>query len=218
MANKSGNAYGLTLLCPIRPGVPPDTGDGLDRQCYAAHLRHLLHGVRVSADSPMARVPNTYLCRFFLLEDVPYQGSPALREGLKSSYLVFSSNFHGELEPYLEGMWKAIEPEIRAILNHCVGFDDRAFPDLPGFVAYIKKCQVTTTFFFNGSTDQPLAEQLKGLFLKQEFSKFAFENQGKSPRELQEAFRQFVKLTQPEKLDGPTWKPGVYHIEKVVSK
>jgi hypothetical protein len=209
MANKSGNAYALTVLCPIRGGVPP-TGS----QSHTALLQELLQTLHLNEESPMAQVPNTYLCRFWVLGDVLYQGKPGFLDHLKSDYLVFSSNFYGELEPYLEGMWKAIEAGIRFILGHCV--DGDSVSDAPSFVEYIKKCQVTTTFFFNGSTDEPLAQQLKNLYLKQEFSKFAFENQGTSPGALQEAFAAFVQRTQPQNLDGPTWAAGAYHLDKVV--
>jgi len=212
MANKSGNAYALTVLCPIRNGVPPGAPPG--GQSYTALLRNQLQTLHVNEESPMAKVPNNYLCRFWVLSDVPYQGKPAFREHLKSDYLVFSSNFYGELEPYLEGMWKALEAGIRAILGHCFGSE--TVTNAKSFIEYIKKCQVTTTFFFNGSTDEPLAQQLKNLYLKQELSKFAFENQGKSAPELQAAFREFVQRTQPANLSGPTWAAGAYHLDRVV--
>jgi hypothetical protein len=215
MANRSGNAYALTLLCPILPGSPKKAPEGMDDQTYADLIRTELFQLRVGQDSPMARVPNTYLSRLFVLNDVPYQGYPAVLENLKSSYLVFSSNFHGELEDYLRGMWREVEQEIRAILRYCVGFDDRV-TNVESFIDYVKKCQVTTTFFFNGSTDESLAEQLKSLYLKQEFSKFVFANQGKSAGEIQKAFAAFVIRTQPANLASPTWKPGAYHLDKVV--
>jgi hypothetical protein len=210
MANKSGNAYALTILCPILGGVPPDSPTG--GQTHTTLLRNLLQTLHLNEESPMAKVPNTYLCRFWVLSDVPYQGKPAFLEHLKSDYLVFSSNFYGELEPYLEGMWNALKEGVLAILGHCVAHE--TVHDAPSFIAYIKKCQITTTFFFNGSTDEPLAQQLKNLYLKQEFSKFAFENQGKSAGALQEAFREFVRRTQPANLTGPTWAAGAYHLDK----
>jgi hypothetical protein len=212
MANKRGDAYALTILCPILPGAP-DSGAGTNNQTYTTLLRDKLQAVHVNEESPMAKVPNTYLCRFYVLSDVPYQGTPAFMEHLKSDYLVFSSNFYGELEPYLQGMWKVLEQEIRSILWHCVS--GGCVRDAPSFVEYIKKCQVTTTFFFNGSTDEPLAQQLKNLYLKQEFSKFVFENQGKSAPDLQAAFIQFVDQTRPSNLNGPTWRAGAYHLDRV---
>jgi hypothetical protein len=213
MANKSGNAYALTILCPILGGAPPDESGTPGGQTYTALLRSRLQTLHVNEESPMAMVPNTYLCRFWVLSDVPYQGSPAFLEHLKSNYLVFSSNFHGELEPYLEGMWNALKDGVLAILWHCVGHE--TVRDAASFIEYVKKCQITTTFFFNGSTDEPLAEQLKGLYLKQEFSKFAFANQGKSAAEVQAAFAEFVLIAQPESLAGPTWAAGAYHLDRV---
>ena len=213
MANKSGNAYALTVLCPIRGGLPPASSAGRG-QTYTALLQKQLQELHMNEQSPMAQVPNTYLCRFWVLSDVPYQGKPAFLEHLKSDYLVFSSDFHGELDRYLEGMWNALEAGVRAILWHCVGGE--AVNDAKSFIEYIKRCQVTTTFFFNGATDEPLAQQLKNLYLKQEFSKFAFENQGKTAQELQAAFREFVARTQPANISGPTWAAGAYHLDRVV--
>ncbi len=215
MPNKSGNAYALTLLCPLRDGVPTQYPEGMEGQTHAACARYMLQDVlRVSENSPMAKVPNTYLSRFYILNDVPYQGKPAVLEHLKSNYLVFSANFHGELEPWLTGMWRAIEADIRGLMRHCYGFE--TVHDSASFIAYIKKCQVETMFFFDGSTDEPVAEQLKNLYLKQEFSKFVFENQGRDARELQAAFLEFVRSARPDDLTGPTWQPGAYKLESVV--
>ena len=81
----------------------------MDDQTYADVIRYQLQQLRVNEESPMARVPNTYLSRLWVLNDVPYQGRPAVLEHLKSNYLVFSSNFHGELDDYLKGMWRDVE-------------------------------------------------------------------------------------------------------------
>ncbi len=214
MANKSGNAYGLTVLCPILQGLAKHAPDGMNDQTYADLVRFRLQRLAVNELSPMARVPNTYLSRLWVLDDVPYQGRPAVLEHLKSNYLVFSSNFHGELDDYLRGMWSAVEPDIRAILQYCVGFD--RVTDATTFIDYVKRCQVETTFYFNGSSDEPLAVQLKGLYLKQELAKFAAANQGKSAADLQAAFKEFVARVQPSNLARPTWKPGAYHLDRAV--
>jgi hypothetical protein len=215
MANKSGNAYGLTVLCPILQGGPLNAAGDMEGPTYASIMRYQLQKLGCNSDSPMAKVPNTYLCRFYVLNDVQFQGKPAHLDHLKSDYLVFSSNFHGELEPYLEGLWSAVGSLVSVFLKNCVGFD--SVHDSASFVAYIRKCQVTTTFFFVGSTDESLEEQLKGLYLKQEFSKFVFENQGKSAAELQVAFRRFTARTQPGNPSAPTWSAGAVSLETAVT-
>ncbi len=207
MPNKSGNAYGLTTFCPIRNGYQGN-------QSYAAEIRNRLEDLGLNENSPMASVPNTYLCRFYVLDNVFYEGKPADLEELRSKYLVFTSNFHGDLEPYLQGMWNTASDQIRPIWEFCVGFDK--VHDANSFVAYIKRCQVNTTFFFNGSTDDPLDEQLKSLYLKQELTKFVYEHQGQSAEELQQAFKEFVARTRPADLSRPTWRPGAAKLENAV--
>jgi hypothetical protein len=121
MANQSGDAFALTILCPILIGSPQ--GSSSAGETHTALLRDQLQTLHMNEESPMARVPNTYLCRFYVLDDVPYQGKPAYLEHLKSNYLVFSSDFHGGLEAYLTGMWQALKEEILAVLRHCVGHE-----------------------------------------------------------------------------------------------
>ncbi len=216
MANTSGAAYALTLLCPIKQGdVTGDQESHLVNQSHAANIRHVLQRFGIDHHSPMAKAPNTYLCRFYILNDVFYEGKPAIYEQLQSQYLVFSSNFYGERDTYLAGMWTAIESDIRDVWSHCVGFD--SVRDAASFINYIDRCQVKTTFFFNGSTDEPLADQLKSLYLKQELSKFAFANQGRTAAELQKAFQAFVATTKPSVVEGPTWRAGAGTLAEVTT-
>ncbi len=104
-------------------------------------------------------------------------------------------------------MWEAAETAVKEIWKDCVAFD--GVHTAEDFVDYVKKCQVDNDLFFNGSTDESLAEQLKSLYLKQEFTRFAYENQGLSAVELQKNCKDFVQRTQPSNLDGPSWSPGV---------
>jgi hypothetical protein len=209
MPNKSGNAYALTCLCPIWAGID-------NHRSHAAMTRDRLQDwdLQPNEASPMAHVPNTYMCRFFILNDLIYQSKPAQEDHLKSKYLVFTTNFHGELEQYLKGMWGAAEDAVKEIWQYCVGFE--RVNDADSFVRYIKKCQIKTTFFFNGSTDEALDVQLKSLYLKQEFSKFVYQNQGKRGEDLRQAFGEFVAANRPDDLSGPTWKPGASDLNTVV--
>jgi hypothetical protein len=182
----------------------------------------------------MAKVPQTYLCRFFVLDDVFTQSlgggdffgtvndilsivSDRARrralpreDHLKSRYLVFSCNFHGDLDTYLRGMWSAMNNEIRHAWEFCYAFDE--VKDADGFIAYIKKCQLTASLFFVGSTDDPLEEQLKSLYIKQEFGKFVVEHQGLPAADLQRAYREFIQRVEPRNLAAPSWEPGQYKL------
>jgi hypothetical protein len=208
MANERGNAYGLTTLCPLL--------DDRDRnESLAAILRARLAALPLDERSPMARVPNTYLCRFFVLDEVRYQDRPALEDGLRSKYLVFVSEFHGKLDPYLRGMWDAARPAIEPLWEFCVAFKGEV-TNADSFVRYIQRCQVTTTYYFDGSNDLPLAEQLKALYLKQEFAKFVCQHQGLGAAETKAAFLEFVQRAEPANLAGPTWRPGASSLDVAV--
>ncbi len=202
MGNRVGNAYGLTVLIPIKHGA-----DG--NRAYDKLIRDQLQKWPLAKQSPLASVPNTYLARLFLLNDVFYEGAPATEDHLKSKYLVFSSNFFGDLDTYLTGMWDALDDLLKDFLQHCVAFDK--VQSSTDFVKYIKRCQINNSLFFNGSTDKPLAEQLKALYVKQAFVHFAFLSQHfryegpDGAGKLQAAFKRFVEHIQIDKIDEPSW-------------
>src|SRR5581483_1257505 len=99
MANKSGNIYGLTILSPVRRHDVGEVSNALRIRQYLAKLdRH--------KQSPFARVTSTHMARLVVLDDVVYVGTPAIEEHLKSHYLVFESNFDGDLDTYLECLAK----------------------------------------------------------------------------------------------------------------
>lgn len=200
MANEFGESYGLTTLCPIINGVE-------EGQAHDKSVRRLLQTLPTDEGSPFAKIPNTYLARLFILNDVFFQqGNEVARDQLKSKYLVFTSNFHGKLDDYLSGMWHNQQDIVTSIWAHCVGFDQ--VTDAHSFIQYIKKCQLTTTLFFNGSTDKSLKEQLKALYVKQAFTEFALTQQNRPASELRTAFNNFMQNIQIDNLNDPSYRPG----------
>lgn len=231
MATKNGKATALTVLSPIKNGA-------LGEVSYADITRERCLRLPIHEKSPFTKVPNTYLARLFILDDVFYESLPAndavfnfsditaffsdaarknalpRKDHLKSKYLVFSSNFYGNLDDYLTGMWEhwsftnheGTQCNVRHIWEHCVAFD--RVENSNDFITYIKKCQLDASLFFNGSTDDSLQEQLKSLYLKQEFTKFAIAHQGKEAAEIQQAFKGFIERVQPDNLNAPSWPPG----------
>jgi len=230
--NQSGSAYALTTLSPIRDG---HTADNI---AFADTVRDRLQGWNAEPNSPMALVPNTYLCRLFVLDDVYTESLPSAgildtlsdllpvvpdwlrrralpaEDHLKSRYLVFCCNFHGgpagDLDGYLRGMWRAIGPRLREAWEYCWGFE--TVTDADAFIAYIKRCQLPAALYFNGSNDDPLAEQLKALYLKQEFARFAVDNQGLDAATLRARLQTFMQRTAPANLAAPTWTAGHYSL------
>ncbi len=229
MANVSNKACALTCLSPIQKGH-------LAGIAYSDEVRRRLQNWGLNEQSPMAKVPQTYLCRYFVLDDVYSESLSGTDFGgtwynilsifsdrfrraalpkedhLQSKYLVWCCNIHGDPDAYLRGMWAAIGEDIRQLWGFCYGFD--RVRDAESFIAYIRKCQLSAALFFVGSNDEPLPKQLKGLYLKQEFSRFVSEHQGLPAEQLQQAYQAFMQRVEPANLATPTWRPGQSTLQK----
>jgi hypothetical protein len=179
MANRSGQVYGLTILCPIIEN------DRLDI-CHSMELRWYLGHLPRDHKSPFARISSTYLARLVVMDDVVYVGAPACEEHLKSRYLVFETNFDGDLDEYLTRMARETPEFVDAVWKHCVGYP--GISDTAAFVAYMKKCQVPTTFFFADVNNRTVERTLKAFQTQSALAHFIEKHQGKPPAEMQREF------------------------------
>lgn len=181
MPNQSGNVYGLTILSPIR-GDKTEISHNLAIRMYLANLDR-------GENSPFARVSSTHMARLVVMDDVVYVGMPACEEHLKSQYLIFESNFDGDLDTYLGRMAREIPEHVHAVWQHCVGYP--GIDDVGAFTTYMKKCQLTTTFYFADVNDKTVQQTLRALRTQSALAVFIEENQGKEPAEMQRAFAAF---------------------------
>lgn len=186
MANQNGNMYGLTILSPI-------IDDPKIKTSHDTALRMYLQNMHRHESSPFAKVSGTHICRLVVMDDVVFVGNPAKEEHLKSKYLIFNSNLYGGLDAYLEEMARKIPEVVHAIWSHCIGYPGVSDPK--AFAAYMKKCQIETTFFFADVNDKTVEQTLQALQTKVEFAAFIEQNQGKSPAELQREFGAFWERT-----------------------
>jgi hypothetical protein len=179
MANQSGQIYGLTILSPILEG------DSIDIS-HAMAVRWYLAGLPRNHASPLARVSGTHFARLVVMDDVVFVGSPAREEHLKSRYLIFESNFDGDLDPYLTRMAQEIPDFVDSVWKHCVGYP--GVTDPAAFVAYMKKCQIETTFFFADVNNSTVRQNLIALQVQAALAHFIERNQGKPAAEIQKSF------------------------------
>ena len=112
--NVSGQAYALTVLTPILDG-------------HAAELTAHLDALPEGDASPLARVPGH--APRALGGDRPGQvpgprAAPA-RLARRAARLLFTSNFDGELDPYLERLQTGLGEDADAIWGHCRGYPGR---------------------------------------------------------------------------------------------
>ena len=102
------NPRGLCVLAPIADG----RADELRR-----HLRELPTGAR----SPLIRVHGTHYARWTIVHLEDTDGNPLPRSE-RPLFLLFSSEFDGELEPYVARLCRRLGPDGHAIWRHCEGY------------------------------------------------------------------------------------------------
>jgi hypothetical protein len=179
MANQSGQVYGLTILSPIIEDERLDICHSMELRWYLGHLPR-------DHKSPFAQISSTYLARLVVMDDVVYVGAPACEEHLKSRYLIFETNFDGDLDTYLRRMAEETPEFVEEVWKHCVGFP--GVSDTAAFIAYMKKCQIATTFFFADVNNRTVQETLRALQTQSALARFIEKHQGKPPAEIQREF------------------------------
>ena len=194
MPNQSGTVYGLTILSPI-------LNDETATPSHDLQIRDYLATLPTGDQSPFALAPGTHLARLVVMDDVVFVGAPAIEEHLQSKYLIFESNCDGDLDSYLAGLAAAAPQHLDAIWSHCVGYPGAA--STQAFVAYMKACQIETTFFFAAVNDKSVPETLRALQTQRAVADFISGHQGCEPARLQAEFATFVTRLRSEPLPRP---------------
>jgi hypothetical protein len=185
MPNQSGSVYGLTILSPIKDDPQAEISHNLAIRMYLSTLpRH--------RNSPFAKVSSTHFARLVVMDDVVYEGMPSCEEHLKRQYLIFESNFDGDLDTYLRAMASEIGDEVHEVWQHCIGYP--GVSDVNLFVAYMKKCQIETTFYFAAVNDKTVPETLVALQTQSAVAAFIEKHQGQPVAVVQKAFGELVQF------------------------
>ena len=176
MPDIDNGQYFLTVLAPVDNRRALDTSGMTTSPVHA--LREALErmptamqtpaAVASGRNAPFARSTRIHFARFFIIDDVNFNGRPAADsiiataaktnvlvpgavDQLSTPYLAFVLDFDPDAhadEPrtFLESLW-ADTPELKEIFRHCWNFDPACRPN--EFADYILKCRVETTMPFH---------------------------------------------------------------------
>jgi hypothetical protein len=174
-ANISGQAYAFMAMTPVKPG---------EEAGLAAYLR----GLRAAGPSPFARLARTHLARFVIVPDFHNDRSWKQRkeEHLDLPYLIFTSNFDGDLDSYLDELCRELAPEAQQIWGRCIGCPEQAGG--AALKRYLKHNQINTGIFFAAYGDAPIGKVKRSLDERERVIEFARTAQGLDPAALQQRF------------------------------
>ena len=170
MSNYYGKFYGYTGLFPIL--------DNNESHNHLTELRSLLSTLPDSEGSLFSRSGLVHGARFFILDDVVYNGHPTPEEHLKNAYLVLSMTFDGELEQLAERISALGESDWDKVMAHCHSVSDTKRPH-EVVLEQLRKGQVTTSFLYVDA-DKNLESTLKSLLLQRKVADLIANAQGAS--------------------------------------
>jgi hypothetical protein len=173
--NVSGQAYAFLAMTPIMPSEEEP-------------LRTYLDGLRERGPSPLAKLPRTHMGRFVIVEDFVNDASWNQRkpDHLAMPYLIFTSNFDGDLDSYLDELCEKLAPEAKEIWGRCVGCPESA--DGSALKKYLKHNQIDTGVFFTPYGEATVAKVKAALRQRDRMIVFACGHQGVEPEALHAAF------------------------------
>lgn len=174
-ANVSGQAYAFMAMTPVKPG---------EEDALATYLR----GLRDRGPSPLAKLPRTHLGRFVIVKDFHNDASWKQRtaEHLDLPYLIFTSNFDGDLDSYLDELCEQLAPEAGEIWGRCIGCPQSARG--AELKAYLKHNQINAGVFFAAYGHASVPTVRRVLQQRERLIEFACAAQGLAPEALQRRF------------------------------
>jgi hypothetical protein len=168
----SGQAGALTVLTSIVEG-------------HESALAHHLNTLASGAASPLARVAGTHFARWVVIGDVVYEGEGE-RDHLTLAQLLFTSNFDGPLQPYLEALRAGLGEAADAIWSHCSGYPGAADP--AAFASYLRGHQIGSSLFFAAYGERTVEDVKRSLAVRRRMIEFALRAQGMAAGDLKAAF------------------------------
>ena len=171
-SNVDGQAYALMVLTPIAPG-------------QEAELRAYLEGLDRDP-SPLARVPRTHFARWVIVCDWVNDPSQRKDDRLGCQFLVFTSNFDGPLDSYLDELCDGLAAESQQIWGRCIGCPPDATREQ--LKAYLLHNQIDTGFFYSAYPQAPLERVRRALRTRETMIALVLRAQAMEPADLQRAF------------------------------
>jgi len=111
LSNIEGRAQAITVLSPIKP-------------YWSIWLRILFWLTKKfpSITGPLRQLSFIHFARWNLVSRIPFNGPPQLKERLNYTYLLFTSNFNGTWDQYIDAFSYTVSRQMSLIWGSSYGF------------------------------------------------------------------------------------------------
>jgi len=170
--NICGQTYALMVLTAIRPGLEDE-------------LRVYLEGLREQG-SPLSGLPRTHMARWLIVPDMPTPPGLGVQDPLDGPYLLFTSNFDGDHDSYLDELSVHLAPEAEQIWGRCIGCPKPA--EGAALKAYLGRNQLDSGFVFAAYGGSTVAQVRGALEKRARLIDFVVRAQEMQPAQRRRAF------------------------------
>jgi hypothetical protein len=172
VSDRSGQACALMVMTPIESG----------RQ---GELRAYLESLP-QRGSPLERLGRTHFARWVIVEDFVNDPEQPHEDHLSRPHLIFTSNFDGPTDSYLDELCERLAPEAAEIWGRCAGCPAGAVG--AELKRYLLDNRVHTGFFVAAYGQATVAKVKAALELRERMIDLAVRSQGMPPDDLKRAF------------------------------
>jgi hypothetical protein len=172
-SNVSGQAYALTVMTPIERGSEDA-------------LRGYLEALPRGAGSPLAKLERTHFGRWVIVPG--FVAEEGKEDRLASQYLLFTSNFDGPCDSYLDELGEVLAAEAAEIWGRCAGCPKPAAG--AALKEYLIHNQIDTGRFVAAYGHATVQQVREAVAQRERLIAFAVAAQGAPPDELQRRFRE----------------------------
>lgn len=145
MSTNHGQATALTVITPIKEG-------------HREKLLAVLEAIRTNPNSPVKNIHTIHYARWVVID--------------KGTRLLFTSNFDGPLDAYLDEFIEKAAPGLDAIWSNCEGYPAGGAIRADDFKAYVRKYEVDAAFFYASYPDVTVKQVQKALRIQAKFDEF----------------------------------------------
>jgi hypothetical protein len=181
--NIEGRAQAITVMSPVKP-------------FWSLWLRVLFWLTRrfPSITGPLRQLSFIHFARWNLVTRIPYNGSPQQQERLHYTYLLFTSNFNGTWDQYIDAFSYTVARQMSLIWGSSYGFPG-PMPVQP-FKDYIRRNEFLANHYYSAYPGASTTNIRSALELKRQFDVFQKEAGQITSEEFQKRYRAFLTRVQ----------------------
>lgn len=179
MGNREGKVQAITVLTPVKPW-------------WTIWLRILfwIAGHFKSFTAPLRQLSFIHYARWNIIDGIPYNGAPQKPEKLHYKYLLFTSNFNGTWDAYIDAFSYTVPQRMSQIWGSSYGFPG-PLPVQP-FKDYIRRNEFEANHYYSAYPSATTTVVLSALELRNQFAAFQERTRGMQAEEFKRAYEGFL--------------------------